>query len=70
LIKRFLAHEDGEIVASAIESIMSLGDPAGIELLQPLTADEREVELDDAEDETATVGDLALEAIAALEGSE
>lgn len=70
LIKRFLAHEDGEVVASAIESIMSLGDPAGIELLQPLVDDEREVELDDAEDESATVGELALEAIAALEGSD
>lgn len=70
LIKRFLAHEDGEVVASAIEAVMSLGDPAAIELLQPLTEDEREVELDDAEDESATVGDLALEAIAALEGSE
>lgn len=70
LIKRFLAHDDGEVVASAIEAIMSLGDPAGIELLQPLTEDEREVELDDAEDESATVGDLALEAIAALEGDE
>jgi hypothetical protein len=70
LIKRFLGHEDGEVVASAIEAIMSLGDPAGIELLQPLTEDEREVELDDAEDESATVGDLALEAIAALEGNE
>jgi HEAT repeat protein len=70
LIKRFLGHEDGEVVASAIESIMSLGDPAGIELLQPLTEDDREVELDDSEDESATVGELALEAIAALEGSE
>lgn len=68
LIKRFLAHEDGEVVASAIESIMSLGDPAGIELLQPLCDDEREVELDDSEGESATIGDLALEAIAALEG--
>lgn len=70
LIKRFLAHEDAEVVASAIESIMSLGDPAGVDLLQPLTDDDREVELDDMEDEKATIGDLALEAIAALEGNE
>lgn len=70
LIKRFLAHEEGEVVASAIEAIMSLGDPAGVELLQPLTEDEREVELDDTEGESATIGDLALEAISALEGTE
>lgn len=70
LIKRFLGHEEGEVVASAIEAIMSLGDPAAIELLQPLTDDAREVELDDMEGESATIGDLALEAIAALEGNE
>jgi HEAT repeat protein len=70
LIKRFLGHAEGEVVASAIEAVMSLGDPAAIELLQPLTEDAREVELDDMEGESATIGDLALEAIAALEGGE
>ncbi len=70
LIKRFLGHTEGEVVASAIEAVMSLGDPAAIDLLQPLTEDTREVELDDMEGESATIGDLALEAIAALEGGE
>ena len=70
LLKRFLAHTDGEVVASAIEALMSLGDPEGAALLQDLTEDTREVELDDAEGESATVGDLALEAIAALTGED
>ncbi len=73
LIKKFLASEDGEICASALEALVSLGDPAGADALQNLVDDQREVTVDDSDDEDGdgirtTIGQLAREAIEELRG--
>ena len=73
LIKKFLASEDGEVCASALEALVSLGDPAGAEALEGLVDDRREVTVDDSDDDGAegirtTIGQLAREAIAELRG--
>jgi HEAT repeat protein len=75
LIKKFLASEDGEICASALEALVSLGDPAGAEALDALIDDTREVTVDDSDDEDGdavrtTIGQLAREAIAELRGGD
>jgi HEAT repeat protein len=63
LLGKFLAHPEGEVVASAIEALAELGDPAGAPLLAPLVRDGRQVEVDDeAEGLLVTVGELAHEA--------
>ncbi len=68
LLRRFLAHPDADTVAAAIEAIVQLGDPDAVEALQPLCEDARQVALDDLEEETsASVGELAEEAIATLQ---
>jgi HEAT repeats len=67
LLRRFLGHADGEVVASAIEALSSLGDSGAIPALQKLTSDPRMVTVDDDDDEvTASIGELAAEAIDAL----
>jgi len=64
LIGRFLKLKDGTIVASAVEALATFGDPAAVELLEPLTDDERTVELDEFDGEvSATLGELTQEAI-------
>ncbi len=64
LIGRFLKLKDGTIVASAVEALATFGDPAAVELLEPLTHDERTVELDEFDGEvSATLGELTEEAI-------
>lgn len=73
LIKKFLACEDGEICASALEALVSLGDPAGADALDGLVDDPREVTVDDSDDEDGegirtTIGQLAREAIEELRG--
>lgn len=71
LLVRFLRHADGEVVASAVEGLAELGDPAAIKDLEPLRDDPRPVELDDDDGElTATLGDLVTETIAALRGED
>jgi HEAT repeat protein len=70
LLGQFLAHRDADAVAAAIEAIAELGDPGAIPLLEPLTGDERTVELaDDGGDTTseASIGELANEAIELLQ---
>jgi HEAT repeat protein len=67
LIARFLQHRDVEVVASAVEALAELGDPAAAKDLRPLQSDPRPVELDEDDGEiTATLGDLVSEALAAL----
>jgi HEAT repeat protein len=67
LISRFLAHEQAEIVASAIEALAQLGDPSAVPALRKLQDDAREVTMDDEhEEQTTTVGVLAGEAVEAL----
>lgn len=73
LIARLLSHDDVEVIASAVEALAELGDPAAIDDLMRLRDDERPVQLDDdeADDETeATLGDLIEDAIAALQGDD
>lgn len=68
LIRRFLAHEDAEVVAAGIEALARLGDPAAIPDLEKLVDDDREVGLEEFEEETsATLGELARETIEELE---
>lgn len=67
LLRRFLAHADGNVVAAAIEAAVSLGDPEIAASLESLLEDPREVADADYEEETsATVGDLAADALEAL----
>lgn len=68
LLGRFLQNDDAEVVASAIEAIAELGDPAAIPMLAKLERDGRQVELDDeGGGERATIADLAHEAKEILE---
>lgn len=63
LLGRFLGHEDPEVVASAIEAMAELGDPASIPMLAKLERDGRQVQLDDEEGgERVSIADLAHEA--------
>jgi HEAT repeat protein len=67
LIARFLDVKDTDVVASAIEALAELGDPASIKDIKRFVGDTREVEIEGEEgDETVTVGDLATEALEAL----
>jgi len=71
VIGQFLRHEDPDAVAAAIEALVQIGDPASARLISPLVDDTREVELEeDGSDGTTqvTIGELAGEAIAMLEG--
>ena len=71
LIARLLTQEDVEVVASAVEALAELGDPAAIADLEALRDDERPVSIDDEDDEAeATLGDLVEESIAALQGED
>jgi HEAT repeat protein len=71
LIARFLQHAEVEVVASAVEALSELGDPAAAKDLEPLRKDTRPVELDEEDGEiTATLGDLVSETLAALAGEE
>lgn len=62
LISKFLAHKSGEVVASAIEALVELGDPAGASVLGPLVRDQRQVELEDDGAGLVSIGALAEEA--------
>ena len=68
LLARFLGHPRAAIVAAAIEAVTGYGDPSVIRHLEALTEDPREVTLPELDDATATIGDLAADAIAELEG--
>jgi HEAT repeat protein len=74
LIVRLLKNDDVEVVASAVEALAELGDPAAIADLEPLLDDERPVALDgdegDDDEGEATLGDLVEESIAALHGED
>lgn len=71
LLRRFLAHHEADAVAAAVESLVQLADPAAVEDLEELVDDERVVTLEDLEEETtASIGELAREAIEALESLE
>jgi HEAT repeat protein len=65
LLARFLGHDDPTAVASAIEALVEIGDPAALSLLEPLVADPRRVELEDegGTEGDATIGELVSEAL-------
>ena len=68
LIRRFLAHDNADVVASSIESLYRLGDPEAIADIARFTNDGRIVQIDDFGQETrATLADLASECLEALQ---
>ncbi|MDD9947703.1 MAG: hypothetical protein OXU20_42070 [Myxococcales bacterium] len=71
LIARFLKLQDSTLVASALEALAALGDPAALPHIEPLTDDGRAVALDEYDgDVTATIGELATEVADNLEAIE
>jgi HEAT repeat protein len=67
LIGRFLLHRNEEVVASAIEALARLGDPAAVAGLKKLAKDPRVVTVEEGDEEfTSTLGELAEEAIETL----
>lgn len=68
-MRRFLEHPDAEVVAAAIEAAVELDAPELADAIRALESDTRRVQLDEGfEAETqATIGELAEEAIAALD---
>jgi HEAT repeat protein len=69
---RFLDQKDPEIVASAIEALAELGDPAAVPALNKFSKDERTVtaEADGTEQAKWTIGQLCEEAIEMLSDKE
>ncbi|MBW2276347.1 MAG: hypothetical protein JRF63_02580 [Deltaproteobacteria bacterium] len=64
VIERFLAADDSEVVASAIEALADAGDRSSIAMLEPLAADARSVSIDGGQGEaTVSLGELAKEAM-------
>ena len=57
LLARFLAHKDADAVASAIEALVEIGDPAAPCSSSRLASDKRRVDL---EDEGGTEGDASI----------
>lgn len=68
LLGKFLAHQDPEAVAAAIEASLELGDPSLAGALSALEKDARAVDIegDGGESGRITIGELATEAIAIL----
>lgn len=66
ILRRFLAHPQADVVASAIEAFAELGDPEAIPHLETLIDDERKVTLDDDDETSATLGELAAQTIEEL----
>jgi HEAT repeat protein len=69
LLRRFLTQKSPETVAAAIEAMAVAGDPAAVKDLERLVDDKRIVTIDDLDEEgSATLGELATEAIEELSG--
>lgn len=66
LMARFLAHEDPNVVGAAIEALADHGDPAAAPHLARLVDDAREAELEELDDATAPLGELARAALEEL----
>lgn len=62
LLERFLHHRDPEAVASAIEALVELADPAAAALLEPLVRDSRRVQIEEDSSQQVSLGELAQEA--------
>jgi HEAT repeat protein len=70
LLEKFLAHKEAAVVASAIEALVEIGDPAAARALEGLKRDKREVTVEDDGEEAqdVTLGELAQEALTLLRG--
>jgi HEAT repeat protein len=70
LLEKFLAHPEAEVVASAIEALVEIGDPMAARALEGLKRDKREVSVEDdgEEPQDVTIGELAQEALTLLRG--
>jgi len=70
LLARFLAHRGADAVASAIEALVEIGDPAALPLLDALASDARKVQLEDdsGTEGEASIAELVAEAHALLSG--
>ncbi len=70
MLRPFLSHQDPEAVAAAIDAYVEYADPDAITLLEPLTQDNRRVQVNiesTDEEESVTIADLAADAIDALQ---
>ena len=69
LLGKFLAHGSGDVVASAIEALVEIGDLGGVKMLLPLQADERTTVVGDDRGAPGevTIGELAIEALELLQ---
>ncbi|MCA9580505.1 MAG: hypothetical protein KC416_01845 [Myxococcales bacterium] len=63
LLRGFLARDNANIVATAMEAFAALGEPEAIAYLEPFTQDPRTVSIEDLDVETATLGELAAACI-------
>ncbi|MSP26607.1 MAG: hypothetical protein EXR75_15955 [Myxococcales bacterium] len=64
LLGRFIALEDADAVAAAIEALVTIGDDAAVKLLLPLQGDTRMSVVGEDEERTEiSIGELATEAI-------
>ena len=64
LISRFLTHSDAEVIASAIEALLRIGDPGAAPVLRKLVDDPRVVVVEEGDEEfTSTLGELASQAL-------
>lgn len=66
LMARFLQHSDPNVVGAAIEALADHGDPAAAPHLARLVDDPREAELEDLDEASAPIGDLARAALEEL----
>lgn len=69
MLRPFLALPDPDAVGATIDVLVELADPAAIPLIAPLVNDARPVQIEGEEDEgeALTVGELAKDAIDALQ---
>ena len=69
ILKGYLAHAEPEVVAAAIEALAAGGDLSAVSELRKLIKDPRSVQIDDDQSEgQVSIGALAQEAIAILDG--
>lgn len=72
LLELFLAHEDADATAAAIEVAVEIGDPAMAKHIEKLVGDKRTVEMSDENDDSAevTIGELAEDALDIFAGGD
>lgn len=70
LLREFLGHPNPTAVAAALEVLVEIGDMKSIESIRKLVEDRREVWMDAGEEneERATIGELASDALEIMEG--